>query len=325
MRHTHVLSRAFALLLLAALPAQAEQPTEIPRVGYLSLGPGPSPRTEALQQGLRDFGYVEGQNIAIDYRWADGDLDRLREAAAALVRAQVAIIVTGGPQATRAAKEATTAIPIVMAVDYDPVGAGFAASLARPGGNITGMSAVSPELNGKRLELLHAAVPRLTRVALLWNSAEPNAAAFLRETQAAAHILGVEVQSLEVRTPRDLGAAVQAAHKGRATALTVLTDPVTLYHRAQLAELAARYSLPAIYSERLFAEAGGLMSYGASDRDLHRQVAVYVDKILKGAKPADLPVEQPTKFELVVNLKTAKALGLTIPQSILIRADEVIR
>jgi putative tryptophan/tyrosine transport system substrate-binding protein len=325
MRPAWVLRLAFGLLLLAAPFAHAGQMANLPRIGYLSLGPGPSPRTEALQQGLRDFGYVEGQNIVIDYRWADGDLDRLREAAAEFVRSQVAIIVTGGPQATRAAKEVTTAIPIVMAVDYDPVGAGFASSLARPGGNITGMSAVSPELNGKRLELLHAVVPRLTRVALLWNSAEPNAAAFLRETQAAAHVLGVEVQSLEVRTPRDLEAAVQAARKARATALTVLTDPVTLYHRAQLTELATRYSLPAIYSERLFAEAGGLMSYGASDRDLHRQVAVYVDKILKGAKPSDLPVEQPIKYELVINLRTAGALRLTIPQSILIRADEVIQ
>jgi ABC-type uncharacterized transport system substrate-binding protein len=325
MRHTRILRLAFGLLILVAPFAQAGQPAKVPRIGYLSLGPGPSPRTEALQQGLRDLGYVEGQNIAIDYRWADGKLDRLKEAAAELVRSQVAIIVTGGPQATRVAKETTTTIPIVMAVDYDPVGAGFAASLARPGGNITGMSALTPELNGKRLELLKATVPRLNRVALLWNSAEPNAAASLRETQAAARVLGLELQSLEVRAPQNLEAAFRVARKGRASALTVLTDPVTLYHRDQLTELAAKYSLPAIYSERLFAEAGGLMSYGASDRDLHRQVAVYVEKILKGAKPSDLPVEQPTKFELVVNLKTAKALGLTIPQSVLIRADEVIR
>ena len=325
MKYTRALLLTVVLTVLWVLGAESGQSATAPRIGYLSLGPGPSPRTEALQQGLRDFGYVEGTNLTIDYRWADGNLDRLQEAAADLVRSQVAVIVTGGPQATRAAKEATTAIPIVMAVDYDPVGAGFAASLARPGGNITGMSAVSPELNGKRLELLKATVPRLARVALLWNSAEPNAAAFLRETRVAAHILGVEVQSLEVRAPGDLEAAFQAARKGRANALTVLTDPVTLYHRAQLTELAAKYALPAIYSERLFAEAGGLMSYGASDRDLHRQVAVYVDKILKGAKPSDLPVEQPTKYELLLNLKTAKALGLTIPQSVLLRADEVIQ
>ncbi len=325
MRQSGALLLTVALTVLLVPYAESGQAATPPRVGYLSLGPGPSPRTEALQQGLRDLGYVEGVNLTIDYQWADGNLDRLQEAAANLVRSQVAIIVTGGPQATRAAREATTAIPIVMAVDYDPVGAGFAASLARPGGNITGMSAVRPELNGKRLELLKTAVPRLARVALLWNSAEPNAAAFLREMQVAAHVLGVEVQSLEVRAPRDLEAAFQAARKGHANALAVLTDPVTLYHRAQLAELAARYSLPVIYSERLFAEAGGLMSYGASDRDLHRQVAVYVDNILKGAKPSELPVEQPTKYELVINLRTAKALGLTFPQSLLLRADEVLQ
>jgi putative ABC transport system substrate-binding protein len=237
----------------------------------------------------------------------------------------VDVIVTAGPQATRAAKEATTAIPIVMAVDYDPVGAGFALSLARPGGNITGMSAISPELNGKRLEILNATVPRLKRVAVIWSPAEPNAESFLMETHAAAQALGVELQSLELRDPRDLDEAVRAAQKEHANALTVLTDPITLWHRTRLAELAAKYRLPAIYTERLFAEAGGLMSYGASDRDLHRQAAAYIDKILKGAKPSDLPVEQPIKYELVINLKTAKALGLTIPQSVLIRADEVIR
>jgi putative tryptophan/tyrosine transport system substrate-binding protein len=325
MRGPRALILTFVLTVLAPPYAQSGQSANPPRIGYLSLAPGPSPRSEALQQGLRYLGYVEGLNITIDYRWTDGNLDRLQGAAAELVRSKVAIIVTGGPQATRVAKEATTTIPIVMAVDYDPVGAGFAASLARPGGNITGMSGVSPELNGKRLELLKAAVPRLNRVAVLWNSAEPNAAAFLRETQAAAQVLRLEMKSLAVRAPRDLEAVFQVARKEHASALTVLTDPVTLYHRAQLTELAAKYSLPAIYSERLFTEAGGLMSYGASDRDLHRRVAVYVDKILNGAKPADLPIEQPTKYEMVLNLKVAKALGLTIPRSILVRADEVIR
>jgi putative ABC transport system substrate-binding protein len=232
MRHAEVLTLTFVLTVLLVPYAQAGQSAKAPRIGYLSLGPGPSPRSEALQQGLRDLGYVEGRNITIDNRWTDGNLHRLQEAAAELVRSQVAVIVTGGPQATRVAKEATTAIPIVMAVDYDPVGAGFAASLARPGGNVTGMSAVSPELNGKRLELLNETVPRLIRVALLWNSAEPNAAAFMRETQAAAQVLGLVLQSLEVRAPRDLEAAFQVARKGRASALSVLTDPVTLYHRA---------------------------------------------------------------------------------------------
>ncbi len=325
MRQTQLLSRAFALLFLAALPAQAGQSTGIPRVGYLSLGPGPSPRSEALQRGLRDLGYVEGQNIAIVFRWADGSVDRLQEAAADLVRANVAVIVTAGPQATRAAKEATGAIPIVMAVDYDPVGAGFAASLARPGGNVTGMSAISPELNAKRLELIKATTPGLKRVAVIWSSAEPNAEAFLKETQTAAHVLGVNVLSLEVRNADDLDEVFRVARKERAGALTVLTDPITLWHRNRLVDLAAKRHLPAIYSERLFVEAGGLMSYGASDRDLHRQAAVFVDKLLKGAKPNGLPIEQPTKYELVINLKAAQALGLTMPQSILIRADEVIR
>jgi ABC-type uncharacterized transport system substrate-binding protein len=256
LRHPGALILTVVLTLLVGTYAQAGQSATTPRIGYLSLGPGPSPRSEALQQGLRDLGYVEGRNITIDYRWADGNLARLQEAAADLVRSQVAMIVTGGPQATRAAKEATTTIPIVMAVDYDPVGAGFAASLARPGGNITGMSAVSPELNGKRLELLNATVPRLTRVALLWNAAEPNAAAFLRETQAAAQILGLELQSLEVRAPRELEVAFQVARKGRASALTVLTDPVTLYHRAQLTELAAKYSLSVIYKRAVVCGGG---------------------------------------------------------------------
>jgi putative ABC transport system substrate-binding protein len=237
---------------------------------------------------------------------------------------KVDVIVTGGPQATHVAKKTTATIPIVMAVDYDPVDAGFIGSLARPGGNITGLSAVNPELSGKRLQLLKETDPQVTRVAVLWNPSEPNAETFLKETQAAALVIGVQLQSLEVRAPRDIEDAVEIAKSAGANALTVLTDAITLYYRTELAELAAKHHLPAIYSERLFVEAGGLMSYGASDRELHRHAAVYVDKILKGAKPADLPVEQPTQFELVINLKTAKALGLTIPSSIMVRADEMI-
>jgi putative ABC transport system substrate-binding protein len=211
-----------------------------------------------------------------------------------------------------------------MAVDYDPVGAGFVASLARPGGNVTGLSAINPELSGKRLEILKQAVPRLSRVAVLWNPAEPNGQRFLRETQVAGLGLGIPLTVLEVRAASDLEAALDAVRKARANGLAVLTDPVTVYHRKQLADLAAKYRLPAIYSERLFVEAGGLTSYGANDRDMRRRAAVFVDKILKGAKPGELPVEQPTTYELVINLKTAKALSLTIPSSLLTRADHVV-
>jgi putative ABC transport system substrate-binding protein len=311
-------------LLAAPVVAEAQQAGKVRRVGYLSLASGPSPRSEALRQGLRELGYVVGQNIAIEDRWADGDLKRARAAATDLVRLNVDAIVTGGPQATGAAKEATATIPIVMAVDYDPVGAGFIASLARPGGNITGLSALNPELSGKRLGLLREVVPRLARVAVLWNPSEPNAEKYWRETRLAARAMNVQPQSLEVRVPRDLDGAMQAARTGRANAFIVLTDPVTLYHRAELAELAAKHHLPAIYSERLFVEVGGLMSYGANDREMHRRAALFVDKILNGARPSDLPVEQPTSYELVINLKIANALGLTIPPSLLQRADQVI-
>jgi putative tryptophan/tyrosine transport system substrate-binding protein len=310
-------------LLAMSLGAEAQQP-KLPRIGYLSLAPGPSPRSEALRQGLHDLGYVEGQNIVIEYRWAEGSLDRARQAASDLVRLKVDIIVTGGPQTTLAAKEARSTTPIVMAVDYDPVSAGFVASLARPGGNITGLSAINPELSGKRLDLLKQAVPRLSRAAVLWNPAEPNGQTFLRETQVAGARLGIQLQALEVRAAPDLEAALQAARKGGANGLAVLTDPVTLYHRKQLADLAAKHRLPAIYSERLFVEAGGLMSYGANDREMHRRAAVFVDKILKGANPGELPVEQPNTYELVINLRAARALALTIPPSLLTRSDHVV-
>ena len=311
-------------LLSASLGAQTPPPGRVFHVAYLSLAPGPSPRSQALQQGLRDLGYVEGGNIVMEYRWADGKLEQARKAAAELVHSNVDIIVTGGPQATRVASEATTAIPIVMAVDYDPVGAGFVTTLARPGGNITGLSAINPELSGKRLELLKESIPGISRLAVLWNPAEPNAPSFLRDTEGAAHALGMQVQSVPVRAPRDLEKAVRLAQDDHANGLIVLTDPVTLYQRQELASLAVRHRLPAIYTEKLFVEAGGLMSYGADDRELHRRAAVFVDKILKRAKPADLPVEQPTKFELVINLKAARALGLAIPAAVLARADEII-
>jgi ABC-type uncharacterized transport system substrate-binding protein len=324
MRRREVLILVGGAAIGFPLAARSDEPTKIPRVAYLSLAPGPSARSDALEEGLRELGYVDRKNIALDYRWADGDIGRLRVAAADLVRLKVDVIVTGGPAATSVAREATTTIPIVMAVDYDPVGAGFVKALARPGGNITGLSVLNPELSGKRLELLKETVPGMTLVAVLWNPAEPNAETYLKETQAAAPILGVRLQPLEIRSPADIATDLAAARGAGAGGLTVLTDPITLYHRAELAEQAAGCHLPAIYSERLFVEAGGLMSYGASDRDLHRLAAAYVDKILRGARPADLPVEQPTKFELVINMKAAIPLGLAVPSAILERADDVI-
>ncbi len=315
-----------SLGVLAATPADgAQQPPKGARVGYLSLQPGPFPRSEALQEGLRELGYVEGQNLTMVYRWAQGNLDRLREFAAELARIPVDVIVTAGPTATRTAKEATATVPIVMAFDADPVGAGFVASLARPGGNITGVSILSPELSAKRVELLKDVVPRASRVAVIWSPKEPAAAISLRETEEAARALGLQLRLLEVQEPEHLESALGAAVKGRAHALTVLPNPIAVFHRTRLVQLAAKHRLPAIYYDRVFTEVGGLLSYGANDRELQRRAAYYVDKVLRGAKPADLPVEQPTRFEMLVNLKTAKALGITFPPSILIRADQVIQ
>jgi putative tryptophan/tyrosine transport system substrate-binding protein len=261
----------------------------------------------------------------MEYRWSVGNLERLREHAAEVVRLGVYVMVTAGPLATRAARDATRTIPIVMARDSDPVGDGFVASLGQPGGNITGVSALTRDLSAKRLELLKDTVPGLTRVAVLWNPTEVGAALQLRDTEAAAHVLGLQVQPLEIRGLEDFERAFDAARQGRADGLTILCDAPTLFHRARLVDLAAQSRLPTMYYERMFVEAGGLMSYAASDRDMHRRAAYYVDKILKGAKPADLPVEQPTTFELVINLKTAQALGLTVPPSLLFQATEVIR
>jgi putative ABC transport system substrate-binding protein len=282
-------------------------------------------RSEAFVQGLRELGYVEGQNLLMEYRWSAGDVERLRAHAAELVRLGVHVIVTGGPLATRAAKDLTRTIPIVMAEDIDPVGDGFVASLGQPGGNITGVTALSRELSGKRLELLKDTVPGLARVAILWNPVEVSGARQLRDTEDAARVLGLQVHALEARGPDDFAGAFAAALKGGAGGLTVLEDPVTRFHRARLVDLAAQSRLPTMYWGRVFAEAGGLMSYTASDHDMDRRAAYYVDRILKGANPADLPVEQPTKFELVINLKTAKALGITSPPLLLFRADEVIK
>jgi putative tryptophan/tyrosine transport system substrate-binding protein len=316
-----------AMLLCATLTADAQQPTKIPRIGFLAaVFPSTiSARTEAFRQGLREHGYAEGKNIVIEWRFAEGKLDRVPALAAELVRLKVDVIVTGGSGSTRPANEATNTIAIVMAQDPDPVGNGFIASLARPGGNITGLSTLAPELSGKQLELLKEIVAKLTRVAVLGTSTSPANAQALRELELAAGALKVRVQYLDIRSPKDIEPAFQEARKGRAEAVLALTGPVIANQRKQTVDLALKSRLPAIYGQPEYIEAGGLMSYGVSFTDLHRRAATYVDKILKGAKPADLPIEQPTKFEFVVNLKAAKQIGLTIPQKVLARADRVIR
>jgi putative tryptophan/tyrosine transport system substrate-binding protein len=268
---------------------------------------------------------VEGKNIVIERRHAEGKLDRLPALAAELVRLNVNVIVTSGPTATRPAKEATSAIPIVMTFDDDPVGSGFVTSLARPGGNITGLSTLAPEISGKQLELLKEIVPRLNRVAVIGTSTRQGTAQVLKEIELAAGAFAIKVQYLNIQNPREIETAFRAASKERADALLVLQSPVFNSQRAQIADLALKSRLPATYPRRAFVEDGGLMSYGASISDLDRRAATYVDKILKGTKPADLPVEQPTKFEFIVNLKAAKQIGLTIPPNVLARADKVIK
>jgi ABC-type uncharacterized transport system substrate-binding protein len=312
----------FALSSLAA----AQQPKKVTRIGYLGGSATANPhRLEAFRRGLRDLGYVEGKNIALELRFAEGDLQRERAFAAELVRLNVDVIVTVGSNATRAAKEATAAIPIVMTQDPDPVGNKFVASLARPGGNITGLSNLNRELSGKRLELLKEIIPRLSRVAVFGTSTQPGHAQARKETELAAPALGVKLQYLDVLEPKDIEASFRAATKGRAEAALGLGGAVLNSHRSQVVELAAKSRLPAMYSTQAYVEGGGLMSYGVSITDLDRRAATYVDKILKGAKPADLPVEQPTKFEFIINLKAAKQIGLTIPPNVLARADRVIR
>ena len=307
--------------------ADAQQLKEVPRVAYLAGGTASSQASqlEEFSQGLRELRYIEGKNIIIEPRYAEGKLDRLPALAAELVGLQVDVIVTAGPTATRPAKEATTKIPIVMAFDSDPVGSGFVASLAHPGGNITGLSSISAELNGKRLELLKETVPRLSRVAVLGTSTNPGNAQALKETELAAGAFGVKMQYLDVKAPKDIETAFRAAREERADALLVLNSPIFPSHRTQMTEFAVKNRLPVIYFSPAFVDGGGLMSYGVRTADLFRRAATYVDKILKGAKPADLPVEQPTKFEFVINLKTAKQIGLTIPPNVLARADKVIR
>jgi ABC-type uncharacterized transport system substrate-binding protein len=317
---------ALALVVVGAT-AEAQQAKKVARIGYLaavSASANPA-RIEAFRQGLRELGYVEGKNIVIEYRFADGKNERLPGLAAELVGLKVDVIVSGGPAVSRPAKKATATIPIIMTFDNDPVGNGFVASLARPGGNITGLSALSPEISGKQLELLKEIVPRLSRVAVFGTSTEPGNAQALREVEIAAGTFKVPTQSLDVLDRKDIETAFRAASKGRADALLALESPVFVLQRTQIAALAVKSRLPAIYNRREFVDDGGLMSYGTNFADLSRRAATYVDKILKGAKPSDLPVEQPTKFELVINLKAAKQIGLTIPPNVLARADKVIK
>jgi len=314
-----------AVILTSVHLAEAQQRKKVPRIGFLCAMSGPSPHTEGFLRGLRELGYVEGKNIAIEYRFTKGRIDPFRDLAAELVGMKLDVIVVASPPAIRPTMDATRKIPIVMAQSDDPVRSGFIASLAKPGGNITGLSSMAPELSGKQLELLKEAVPKVGRVAVLWNGANSGATLQLKETGATASALGVKLQPLEVRGPKDLDRAFATMRKDRAGALVVPQDLVFFDYQKELVDFAAKDRLPAVYAWKNFAEAGGLMSYGPSDRDLFRRAATYVDRILKGSKPADLPVEQPTKFEFVINLKTAKQIGLTIPPNVLARADKVIK
>jgi putative tryptophan/tyrosine transport system substrate-binding protein len=327
-RKAKVLSILIVVVLLAVgVIAEAQQARKIPRIGYLtneSLS-ATSERSEAFRRGLRELGYVEGKNIFIEWRSAEGKLDRVTTLAAELVRLKVDVIVTVGSSVSRSAKEATSTIPIVMAQVNDPVGDGLVASLARPGGNITGLSTLAPELSGKRLELLKEVVPKLSRVAVMGTSTIPGNDQQLKGTELAAGPFGIKVQYLDVLNPKEVESAFRGATKARAEALLGLGGPVLNSQRTQVVALAVKSRLPAVYWRSDFVEAGGLMSYGTSFTDLWRRAATYVDKILKGANPGELPIEQPTKFDLVINLKAAKQIGLIIPPHVLARADRVIR
>jgi len=311
------------LIFLPAHPAEAQKPAKVARIGFLAPESRASGRLEALRQGLRDLGYVEGQNIAIEYRGTE-DRSRLAELAAELIRLKVDVIVAQGA-ANRVAKTAAGAVPIVFGFSGDPIEAGLVNSLARPGGNMTGITFLAFELVGKRLEILKEAVPRVSRVAVLASPAHPGEQRELSETQSTARAVGATLLYHQVRTTADVDAAFDAIIKGNANALLTFPDPVTGAHRKQIAEFAAKHRLPSVFGWAEYVEAGGLMSYGPNHDALWRRLAVYVDKILKGAKPADLPVELPLKFEFVVNLKTAKQIGLTIPPNVLARADKVIQ
>lgn len=306
--------------------AEAQQPTKLARLGYL-IGASFIPvRSDALRQGLRELGYVEGKTIVLEWRSAEGKLDRLPALAAELVRLNVDVIISAGPVATRPLKEASSTIPIVMTNEGDPVGTGFIVSLARPGGNITGLSTLAPELSGKRIELLKEIIPKLSRVAVFGTSTRSDNAQSLREVELGANALTVKLQYVDVLSPKDIESAFRAASKARADAvLMMLASAVAASYRAEIVKLAAKNRIPVMYRLREDVEAGGLMYYGVNIVDLDRRAATYVDKILKGANPADLPVEQPKTFEFIINLKAAKQIGLSIPQTLLLKADQVIK
>ena len=314
-------------LLAAPLAAEAQQAGKVYRVGFLGNS---SAALEAnlvgpFREGLRELGYVEGRNIVIEYRWAEGKYERFPALIAELAALNVDVIVTAGTPAALAVKRTTPSIPLVMAAVGDPIGVGLVASLARPGGNVTGLSAIAPELEGKRLELLREVVPKLSHIAVLWNPDNPFHAGSLKETRAAAQVLGIKAQLVSVRISEEFPAAFAAIVRERPGALLVLADRIFLHNRARIVDFGAKHRLPGVYPYRELVEAGGLMSFGPSYPGMHRRAAHYVDKILKGSKPADLPVEQPATFELIINLKAAKALGLTIQPSLLQRADELIQ
>jgi putative tryptophan/tyrosine transport system substrate-binding protein len=316
-----------AMLFALCSSVEPQQPKKVPRIVYLAASPAAANagRLAAFRQGLREIGYVEGENILIEDRYAEGKFDRLPALAAELVRLKVDVIITAGPPVTRAVKEATATIPVVMAQDGDPVGNGFVASLARPGGNITGMSQLAPEISGKQLELLKEIIPKIARVAVFGSWTQPGNAEALRQVKAAAQELGLQLQQLEIQVTKDIDTVFRDATNARAEAILVLANPVIIYQQEHFIALAAKSRIPAVYSQPEFVDAGGLLSYTASFTDLFRRAATYVDKILKGAKPAELPVEQPAKFEFMINLRTAKQIGLTIPPQVLARADRVIR
>ena len=323
LHHGLLVLAAFAALL--ATPAQAQAPTKVFRIGVLALGNSrASPGTQAFMQALRERGYVEGQNMTLEFRHAEGKVDRLPALADELVQQRVDVFVTEGNAAALAAKRATQSIPIVMAAAGDPIKSGIVASLAQPGGNVTGTTLIHPDLSAKRLQLLKEAAPGITRVAVIWNPSNPTSADLLRETESAAHAVGVQVQAFGARAPAEIDGALRAVAAARAQALITVGDGMLWSQRARIVDFAIQQRLPAMFPDREFAEVGGLMVYGPNAADIVRRAAALVDRVLKGAKPADLPIEQPTQMDLLLNLKTAKALGLAMPQSLRVRADEVI-
>ena len=321
-----ILCIALCALLFAVSSIAEAQQEKVHRIGLLAAGEASAVagRIDAFRQGLRERGYEEGKNIIIEYRYGEGKLDRTQALAAELIRLKLDVIVTAGPADTRVAKQATTTVPIVMA-QSDPVGSGLIASLARPGGNITGLASLAPELSGKQLELLKEIVPKLSRVAVLGNSMNPGNAQALKETELAAKAFKVQLKYLDIQSSDVIESAFSILKKERAGAFIVLRNPVASTYRKRIVDLAGKSHLPAMYVTPEWVEAGGFMSYAPDNQDNWRRAATYVDKILKGAKPADLPVEQPTKFELVINLKTAKQIEVTIPPDVLVRATKIIR